>query len=324
MTSRERVIRTVRFEGTDRLPYDLPPEYGTDFFDIEMDPSPDARPSSGRDEWGALWVNKGGTNLGQVKDVPLKSWDDFPVLTPPDVADERRWRGVHGMRTRAGDRFILAKGISLYERIHFLRGLDATWMDIHEHPDELKRLIRLLLEMNFEAIRRFASEGADGYLIPDDWGLQDTLMINPRSWRSIWKPFYARLFDAVHGAGMLMFLHSCGYIVDILDDLIEIGLDVVHMDQQENMGLELLGSRFGGRLTFYSPVDIQKTMVTGTTGEIRAYCRAMARLLGRPRGGFIPRWYTDPAGAGHRPEAVAAMCEEFLDLSRRHGEVTTS
>jgi hypothetical protein len=95
------------------------------------------------------------------------------------------------------------------------------------------------------------------------------------------------------------------------------------MDQQENMGLELLGARFGGRLTFYSPVDIQKTMVTGTTGEIRAYCRAMARLLGRPRGGFIPRWYTDPAGAGHRPEALAAMCEEFLALSRRHGEVTT-
>jgi uroporphyrinogen decarboxylase len=318
MTSRELVIRTVRFQGAERLPYDLPPPYGTDFFDIEMDPSPDSRPSSGRDEWGAVWAGTGKTNLGQVKDVPLKSWDDFPGLIRPDVADERRWRGVRGMRARAGDRFILAKGISLYERIHFLRGLDATWMDIHEHTEELRELIGLLLEMNFAAIERFAAEGADGYLIPDDWGLQDTLMINPRSWREIWKPFYGRLFDAVHRAGMLMFMHSCGYIVDILDDLIEAGLDAVHMDQQENMGLELLGSRFGGRLTFYAPVDIQKTMVTGTTDEIRAYCRSMARLLGRPAGGFIPRWYTDPAGAGHRKEALDAMCQEFLAISREH------
>ena len=80
--------------------------------------------------------------------------------------------------------------------------------------------------------------------------------------------------------------------------------------------LELLGRRFGGRLTFFSPVDIQKTMVLGSTDEIRAYCRQMARHLGRPAGGFIPRWYSDPEGAGHRPEALAAMCEEFLVLSR--------
>ncbi len=92
------------------------------------------------------------------------------------------------------------------------------------------------------------------------------------------------------------------------------------MDQQGNIGLELLGRRFGGRLTFFSPVDIQNTMVRGTLDDIRAYCRKMVNLLGRPAGGFIPRWYTDPAGAGHRPEAIDAMCEEFLRISReRYG-----
>ncbi|MBI4023538.1 MAG: hypothetical protein HY360_01065 [Verrucomicrobia bacterium] len=127
------------------------------------------------------------------------------------------------------------------------------------------------------------------------------------------------IFQAAHQAGLLTFLHSCGYIVDILDDLIEIGLDVVHMDQQENMGLELLGKRFGGRITFFSPVDIQNTMARGALDEIRAYCQKMVKLLGRPRGGFIPRWYTDPAGAGHRQEALDAMCAEFLKLNQEHG-----
>ena len=114
-------------------------------------------------------------------------------------------------------------------------------------------------------------------------------------------------------------MHSCGYIVDILDDLIEVGLDVIHMDQQENMGLALLGERFGGRLTFYAPVDIQHTMAHGTLDEIRAYCRDMVRLLGRPEGGFIPRWYSDPVGAGHRQEAIDSMSQEFLRLSHLHG-----
>jgi hypothetical protein len=42
----------------------------------------------------------------------------------------------------------------------------------------------------------------------------------------------------------------------------------------------------------------------------------MVSLLGRPQGGFIAMWYSDPAGAGHRQEAIAAMCDEFIKISR--------
>ena len=73
------------------------------------------------------------------------------------------------------------------------------------------------------------------------------------------------------------------------------------------------------RITFFSPVDIQNTMVYGTLDEIRAYCRKMVTTLSRPAGGFIPQWYADPVGAGHRQEAIDAMCEEFLRLSEEHG-----
>ena len=59
-------------------------------------------------------------------------------------------------------------------------------------------------------------------------------------------------------------------------------------------------------------------MVNGSLDDIRAYCREMVRLLGRPEGGLIPRWYSDPVGAGHRQEAIDAMCQEFLRLSAGH------
>jgi hypothetical protein len=259
--------------------------------------------------------------VGEVKEFPLADWADFDRLAIPDVRDPQRFEYLPQARQQAGDRFILAHGVSLYERVHFIRGLENTWIDIHECPRELGRLIDVLVDMNLVAIEKYAAAGANGLIWCDDWGLQDRLMISPGKWREIWKPRYARVYQAAHQAGLLTFLHSCGHIVAILDDLIEIGLDVIQMDQQENMGLSLLGERFGGRLTFYSPVDIQQTMVKGTLDEIRAYCRGMVELLGRPNGGFIPCWYSDPEGAGHRPEAIEAMCEEFLRLSEERQSV---
>jgi uroporphyrinogen decarboxylase len=321
MTGREVVKATLTFQYPDRLGRDFPGAYGSDFASVGIHPSPDDRPRAGVDEWGAVWENIGVSQLGEVKDFPLKDWADFDALPIPDIRDPRRYEGLDGARERAGDKFLLGHGISIYERIHFIRGLENTWRDIYDAPDELGRLLDILTDMNLVLVERYATAGCDGFIFCDDWGLQTRLMISPRAWRTLWKPHYARIYAAAHAAGMATFLHSCGHIVDILDDLIEVGLDAIHMDQQENMGLELLGSRFAGRLTFYAPVDIQKTMASGSLDDIRAYCRREAQLLGswdngRFAGGFIPRWYTDPTGAGHCWEAIDAMCEEFLRISR--------
>lgn len=315
MTSRELVTRAIRFQHPARIPYDLTPEYGTDFARTGMSPSPDDRPSKGTDEWGAVWDNIGISRLGEVKKVPLNSWAEFGRLRIPDIRDPRRWERVNRARDRAADKFLLGGGISIYERVHFIRGLENTWADIYQEPDNLRRLLSILVEMNLVAIERYAAAGVDGLIFCDDWGLQDRLMIAPAAWREFWKPCYQRVYEAAHAAGLATFLHSCGYIVDILPDLIEIGLDAIHMDQQENMGLDLLSERFAGRITFFCPVDIQKTMQYGTSEEIRLYCRALVKKLGRPSGGFIASWYSDPVGAGHRPQAIEAMCQEFVKLS---------
>lgn len=319
MTPREVVRRTIRFEGADRIPYALTPEYGSDFAWVGMDPWPDARAASGVDEWGCVWENIGVSNLGEVKRPALADWADWDSLKIPDVRDPIRWKTLEDARAKAGDKFLLAFGVSLYERAHFVRGLEELWIDIHEAPEKLGRLIDVLVDMNLYAIERFAAAGADGYMWCDDWGLQDRLMISPASWREIWRPRYARVYEAAHASGLLTFLHSCGDISAILDDLIEIGLDVIQLDQQENMGVDELGRRFGGRVTFWCPVDIQATMVNGSLDDIRAYCRKLVMTLGRPEGGFMAQWYSDPAGVGHTEEAIAAMCEEFVRLSEQHG-----
>lgn len=315
MTPREVVRRAVRFQNPPRLPKVLPQPHGSDVAYTGMNPNTDVRPRTGRDEWGALWDNVGVCNLGEVVEPALEDWADFDKLNVPDVREPRRWKDVPGARERAGDFFLMGGGLSLYERAHFVRGLRNLWMDIRLEPDNLEKILDILVDQNLYVIEQYAKEGVDGYLFCDDWGLQDKLMIDPEDWRRFWKPRYARVWGAAREAGMLTFLHSCGHIASILDDMIEIGLDCIQMDQQENMGLEKLGSRFAGRIAFWNPVDIQQTMAHGTLDEIRAYCRRMVRCLGRPEGGFMAKYYTDMKGAGHRAEAVEAMADEFMQIS---------
>ena len=321
MTSKELVRKYVRFEGAARLPYDLPGDYGSDFATCDLSPIPDPFFNSDMnikewaDEWGCVWRRLGNTMLGEVKNQVLVRYADLDKLRVPDVEMDARWENVEKRLAENPDKYSVCNGISLWTRVNCLRGMEDSLTDAYEYPDGLRELISIFVGMNRKISKRFAALGGDCLMLADDWGLQNTMQLNPYKWREIWKPMYRQVFEDAHDAGLQVILHSCGHIVAILDDLIEIGLDIIHMDQQENMGLELLGRRFGGRVTFFSPVDIQKTMCAGTDDEIRQYCRDMVKYLYKNGGGFIPRWYADPKGAGHSKEALDVMCKEFLRLS---------
>ncbi len=320
MSPREIVQKTVRFENPERVAHSHPQSEYHDLLISGMTPSVDKRPGEKGtvvDEWGAAWENIGICKLGEVKEYPLKDWKDFDKLTIPDPDADFRWKQASEFveNNHDSDKFMLTIGVSLYERIHFIRGLENTWTDIYLEPDNLRKLIDLLVEMNLKTIERIKNyDFYHGYMFCDDWGLQNKLMISPDAWHEFWQPAYRRVYQAARDAGLITFLHSCGYIVDILDGLIDAGLDVIQMDQQLNMGLDLLSERFRGRITFWCPVDIQNTMCRGSLDDIRNYCRDMFRKLATPSGGFIAGYYADPVGAGHSPEAVKAMLDEFMKL----------
>lgn len=316
MTPREIMIRTIEFNDPERLALNLPDPYTDDMIWVSMDKDPDRRHSKGIDEWGCVWDNIGVCRLGEVKDYPLKSWDDFGKMPIPDIADQSRWVTINQFDKSKTDKFVLSSIMSLYERSHFLRGLENLWADLYEYPDEVKKLLNILTEMNIYAIEKYAKAGSDGIVFCDDWGLQNTLMISPDQWREFFKPFYAREFKRAHELGLKVFMHSCGYILEILDDLVEIGLDVAQLDQQLNMGLDEL-AKYKGKLTFWCPVDIQAVMPTNNIPLIREYTHKMVNAISdRPRGGFIGKVYGDPDAVGHSKEAVEEMCKEFEIISK--------
>jgi len=316
MTSREIVKAVIEFDAKERIAVDFNENFGNDFYYVGPQPSPDERRNIiDADEWGSVWENIGVSRLGEVKYFPLIDWKDKDKLPIPDVKRPDRWKAVERARAEHKDRFIMGAGISIYERIHFIRGLENTWVDIHENPDELCWLLDILTDMNLYCIEKFKEAGFDGFTTCDDWGLQERLMINPADFRKLWKPHYARIYSAAHRAGLKTILHSCGHITEILDDLIDAGLDVIQMDQQMNMGLDNLSKQFAGRITFYSPADIQMVLPYASEDEVRDYCRQLFSAFWR-NGGFIPKIYGDNVGAGFTIENENVMCLEFLKIGK--------
>ncbi len=321
MTSRECVQRAVKFKQPDRIPLGvMPPEYPTDLLRVGVSADPDHVPAVDselckEDEFGCVWTKlPGDKTMGQVTVHPLADLAQLDGYHFPDYTKQARYRVAgDAVRQNTKDKFVLA-GIpfSLIHRLEYLRGHEAAWMDPYDHPDALRRILDRLAGIAVDAIDRLADLGAHGIMSCDDWGLQDRPMISPALFDEFWKPVYRRVYHHAHERGMLTFLHSCGHIADLLDSLIEAELDVIQMDQQENMGMDRLAERFGGRITFWCPVDIQQTMIHGTVSDVRSYARRLMDTFGKYNGGFMAQWYSSPLAVAHAEEKIKAMCDEFV------------
>ena len=223
--------------------------------------------------------------MGQPKCPPIREYEDLKTYAFPDPMAEGRMASVRQMRQRYPDKYLIASlGISGFNLVTFLRGFEETLVDLYTEPEQILRLTDQVMDFECGIIRRFAREGADAAGFGDDWGTQSTLMISPELWRTCFKPRYKRQFDLAHQLGMSVFFHSCGYVWDIIPDLIEIGADILNLNQPDLFGVEALGDRFAGQVCFSCPVDHQTTAVTGSDEEIDSYVRRLKKNLGKKAG----------------------------------------
>jgi uroporphyrinogen decarboxylase len=318
MTSREIVRASVLFQDPPRIAHSLPSPWQTDFAGAGAGRDPDFVPSRpGADEWGCVWEKAGDedASMGQVTVHPLADYAQLHDYPFPDYTDPRRYENARRVvEQNTAEKFVLSSiPLSLNHRTDYLRGFENLMMDPYLYPKEFGMLLDRQTDIAIDAVQRLAECGADAIMACDDWGLQDRTMMSPELFQRFFKPRYARVYTCARELGMLTFLHSCGHIVDILDDFIDAGLQVIQMDQQENMGIDLLAERFGGRIAFWCPVDIQATMVNGTLDDIRAYARRLVETLGCFGGGFISQWYASPKAVQHSQERINAMAEAFTE-----------
>jgi hypothetical protein len=328
MTPRELVVRTLEFDSPPRLPRQLwllpwaaarYPEavatLGHRFPDdivstpqLYRTPLPVRgdryEPGTYVDEWGCVFTNVADGIIGEVKEPLLSDWSKLDDVRVPI---ERLTVDADAVKAfcRATDRFVIAGAVPrIFERVQFLRGSENLFCDLAQQPPELNVLIERIHRFYLEELEVWAATDVDAIEIMDDWGGQQSMLISPAMWRSIFKPLYREYVEIARRRGKYFFMHSDGYILDIMPDLVELGVDAINA-QIFCMGVERLGDVCAGGITFWGEMDRQHLLARGSRDDIRRAVTQMKRALYRD-GGLIAQCEFGP---GAQPDNVLTFFE---------------
>jgi uroporphyrinogen decarboxylase len=273
---------------------------------------------AGTDRWGVRW--EGGIPAGfewepriqayavghPLADLSALDGHPFPDPEEPDMFGAM-FEGIN-----RDENLVLAEiPYLLFERAYLLMGMEAFFVATAEQPDAVTFLLHRIADYQIALIRRLTAHGADAIRATDDYGGQKSLLMSLRTWRRLIKPELARIVAATKEAGALFFLHSCGHIMELVPDLIEIGVDVLDPIQAAANDHARLKQLYGDRISFMYGVNSQGALSQGTPEEVEADVRECIRVLAAG-GGYI----LGPDNSIAIPEA---NYRAYLDAGERYG-----
>jgi len=263
------------------------------------------------DDFGVVWQTN-ELNRGYIVKHPLEK-PDLSGYSLPRYDYATKLAHLPEAIRKSRDCFIVCWIGDLFERANFLRGLDNFLVDLKLHPafaHELLDRLEGLVHQNIDAICQY---DVDGLFLSDDYGLQCGLMMNPATWREFIKPRLARIFAHCHKHGKKAFLHSCGDVEEIIPDLIETDLDVLHPIQPEAMDVVKLKARYGRSLCLYGGVSTQDWLIRLEPDELKRKLRALAQKLSRGSG------YILAPGITLQYDISDANLMAFIEVAREYG-----
>lgn len=325
MTSRERVKRCISFEGPDRIPMSLPEPFPNDFAWIGQSADPNWKPSrtwvvedgaQWEDEWGNVWKRFSNTTRGEVIEGAIKEWPDLDSYEFPTYDKQFRYEEAKKIFDGKPDMYHLGglPGFP-FAIMRYMRLMEVFLADVLLYPDEVMALQQRVVDHLKRCLNCWKWAGADGVIFAEDWGTQERLLISPELWRRMFRPGFEEIVGHANSLGISMFMHCCGYIKDIIPDLRDIGMSVLQLDQPELSGIDWLRETVGGRMTIWSPVDIQWKLPTGNKELIQAAAKEYIEKLGSFGGGYMAGSYGDHRALGIEPEWQLWGYEAFAEYA---------
>ena len=134
----------------------------------------------------------------------------------------------------------------------------------------------------------FARQGADIIGLGDDIGMQDTIMMPMEMYQQWLKPRMKKVIEAAKSVNPDLFIsyHSCGYVEPFINELIEVGVDVLNPVQPECMDFKEIHDKYGDRISFNGTIGTQKIMPFGTPEQVKAEVKRNLDIAGTKGGLF--------------------------------------
>ncbi len=273
------------------------------------------------DEWGCGWDHTSMRNMGQVKSHPLSSVAEHERVETPDYTQAWRYEGLEKDFERAErDGAYTQVGIFmvLFERMHSLAGFENVLVGLLADPQNAAALADRILDAQISLVRNYQERFGrrlHSFSMTDDWGTQQAAFVDMALWNEFFLPRYRRLFAIMHDGGQDVWVHSCGKVNEVVGGFIEAGVDVVNLQQPRALGIEEMGERYRGKVTFESLADIQATLPGADRARIEADARALGEHWMLPGGGFVFSDYGDGGAIGASDEARTRMYDAFSRVS---------
>jgi len=273
--------------------------------------------------WGCTWKyfrNDTGSYT-EIINHPLADDEDGKKLAAyrtPDPNSDEVIAPLRDVITRYGQTHYICGFLActIFEASWYLHGLQDTITDMMERPEYVNALFDKVMDFSLQAGLRFIDEGVDMIWLGDDVGMQHGMMMSPNTWREFLKPRLKKLIDAFKAKNpdVLIAYHSCGYIMPIIDELIEVGVDVLNPIQPRSMDPAVVKKEFGDRLSFWAAIDIQETLPRGTIEQIRDEVLLRRKTIGEG-GGYL-------MGPAHNVQSDTSV-ENILALFKAASELAT-
>jgi uroporphyrinogen decarboxylase len=293
---------------------------------------PDFRPDvdfpdgSYRDEWQVVRTRPAGALYYDLSKPPLAGEVDvvdverFPW---PDPHDPGRTRGMaeaaRRLHAETDYAVVLTMPGGIVHQAQFLRGFEDWFADLIANPSLFQALMEKLADLWIEMARDeldAVGEHVDVCFFGDDMAFQDGPMMSMDLYRKMIKPHHRRLFGYLRArTSAKIAYHTCGSVVHLIPDLIELGVDALNPVQVSAKGMDSrrLKQEFGKDIAFWGGIDSQRVLPFGTPAEVAAEVKKRIDDLG-PGGGYICCGVHN-IQADVTPEKICAMYE----TARRYG-----
>jgi len=266
---------------------------------------------TGPDAWGVLWTNLGPDPVvdGNMVAKDFRLFDDitqwrdkvhFPPLEHMPIGPVLNGiaASMHVDREQDVVGVLLLSG--QFERLNEMIGMEDALCAFYEEPEEMHAFMDAMCEYKLKCIDlAWEAIHPDVIYMHDDWGANNNMFFSPEIWREFIKPNEQKYADRIHSYGMLYHHHSCGFIEQIVPDLVEIGVDVLDPLMVRNDVTGIL-KEYGTRITIAGGINNQMIDAPGATEEaIRAEVRRAIDEYA-PLGRYIP----DYIPTNHRTLAI--------------------
>ncbi|MCL1856893.1 MAG: hypothetical protein FWF84_04535 [Kiritimatiellaeota bacterium] len=254
---------------------------------------------------------KGDATVSEIANHP------FPVIEASQEEIDAMVRGIQ----EQGFAATASMACSVWETAWYMRSMEDLMVDMLTDDERGSVLLDRVTAFSCERARMYAKARVDVLMTGDDIGMQSTPMMDPELWRRWLKPRFAKVIAAAREAkpDILVWYHSCGYVLPFIGDLLEVGVDILNPIQPECMDLADIHAQYGGRLSYWSTIGTQKVLPFGTPEEVRSTVRRNIDICGKDGGIVIgPTHMVEPEVPWENLEAMRLAAKDYYSGFTSH------